>query len=296
MVGGEHVLYTWWNLVVMWFCGAEYYVPVIANVVFTFCAAHLLAEMAKELQFPAGYSRLLQVFYLLHWDTIAWSSLVNIKDVLVQLMTIAFFYFAIRVLRRREKGSLAICGILFLAFLRLRFYVPFVIGAATAAWVFLQWRDFRKYPLLAGGLVLGLWLLPAKARPFWESISYFDAAYGMFRFMLTPRPWEIVVSHSFLFLPSTMHWVMILPAMAGGVMLWQDSRTARLVLLYSAVLIFLYGMAEEIQGSRQRCQLSYVFAWMQMHFLWRWIHTPAHRSASIAKPRIEPRPSAARAA
>jgi hypothetical protein len=221
---------------------------------------------------------------------------VNVKDVLVQLMTIAFFLYTIRFVRRREKGSLAICCLLFFAFLHVRFYIPFIIAGAAAIWVFLEWRDVRKYPLLAGGLVMGLWMLPGRAWRLWESVAFFDIAYGICRFTLTPQPWDIQDSYTFLFLPATLHWLMILPAVAGGMMLWRDSRVARLVLLYCGIMIFLYGVAEDIQGTRQRVQLSYIFAWMQMHFLWRWTHSPVHKSASMAGLRRHAAPLPARAA
>jgi hypothetical protein len=278
LAGGRHILFSWWNLVVMWLFGAYYYVPVVVNISITFLCAHLIAELAAELRFSVPYQRMLHVFYLLHWDTIAWSSFVNLKDMIVQLMTVAFFLSAVRAARRRRWRDVAPCGLLILGFLHLRFYIPFAIGAAAAAWLFLEWRDVRKYPLLAGGLVVGLWLLPGRGYRLLESLAPFDCMYGIIRFALTPQPWSIQDSYSYLMLPATFHWLMFLPAMAGGLMLWRESHEMRLILLYSSLMIVFYSLADELQGARQRSQLSYVFAWAQMHFLWRWTHTTAQKS------------------
>jgi hypothetical protein len=79
-------------------------------------------------------------------------------------------------------------------------------------------------------------------------------------------------------------------------MLWRDSRAARLILLYAIAMIAVYSLADEIQGVRQRAQVSFVFTWAQMHFLWRWIHTPASSAASArARSLPAPRLQAARA-
>jgi hypothetical protein len=280
MAGSEHILYDWWNLTTMWFFGVYYYVPVLINVLITFCSAHLLAQLLEELHFPASYQRTLQAFYLLHWDIIAWSSVLNLKDIVVQLMTIGFFLCSVRAVRRRSLQDALVCMMLIAGFQYLRFYVPFIIGASAATWMFLEWRDFRKYPLLAGGLVVGIWLLPARGYQLLESFSPFEICYGIGRFVLTPQPWDVEAEKSFLFLPATLHWLMILPATAGGLMLWLESRVTRVILVYTAILIVLYALAEEIQGPRQRLQLSFVFAWAQMHFLWRWTHAPASNVAS----------------
>lgn len=278
--GSSHILYSWWNLFTMWLAGVYYYVPVLLNVLLTFGSAHLFAQLLEEIGFSVPYQRTMQVCYLLHWDTIAWSSVANVKDPIVQLLTIGLFLCAVQFVRYRSWTKLASCCGIALVFGFLRFYVPFVVGSAAAAWVFLQWRDFRKFPLLAGGSLVGLWLLPGGILQFFDTYSPFDIAYGICRFALTPQPWNVADSYSFLLLPATFHWLMILPAFVGGVMLWRDSQAARFVLLYGMAIIAMYALAEEIQGVRQRAQVSFVFAWMQVHFLWRWIHTPASQTAT----------------
>lgn len=296
MVGGDHVFYAWWNLVVMWFFGTHYYVPVLINVAVTFLSAHLLAGLASETGLSKSYQRLLQVCFLLHWDTIAWSSFVNIKDMIVQLMTIAFFLCAIRSARRKSWSYAVLGGVLVLGFFSIRFYIPFIVGAAAAAWVFLEWKDFRKYPLLAGGLLVGIWAIPGRGYQILESFSPFEALYGIARFVLTPQPWAIHEHYTYLMLPSTCHWLMILPAAAGGVMLWRDSRVVRLILLYASIMIVLYSLADEIQGVRQRSQLSFVFAWAQVHFLWRWMRTSVRYSVPLGGATGNSRAIGARAA
>ena len=80
IAGSNHILYTWWTLTWMWLLGAQYYAPVVANVFLTFLSAHVLARLMRELGFSSSYRRAITAFYLLHWDTIAWSSFLSFKD------------------------------------------------------------------------------------------------------------------------------------------------------------------------------------------------------------------------
>ncbi len=115
--GGHHILYSWWNVLAAWLFGSNYYAPVFMNVLASFATGWLLVRTLRKLGLGDSYCKWLLVFFLIHWDTVAWSSFENVKDVLVEFLTAAGLYFAASFFRstlRRscsELGSCASCSI-----------------------------------------------------------------------------------------------------------------------------------------------------------------------------------------
>ncbi len=268
LADSQHVLYTWWNLTTMWLLGAHYYAPVFGNVLVTFVAGHVLALLLRELGFERRYRTVVVCFYLLHWETVAWSSILNLKDCIVQLLTIALFYFSVRVVRRRSLlSATAVLAIVFL-FQLIRFYVPALFAVSVCLWLLFEWRDAVKFVVLTVVALAGWQLAP------WH---YFSGAmspprllYGLLRFTLTPQPWSVAPNYSFLYLPSLAHWIFFLPSIMGIGMLCRSSKFARLMVAYGLVILLFYAAADNIQGVRHRVQISFLFAWGQIHFLRHW--------------------------
>jgi hypothetical protein len=265
---GHHVMYDWWNLAAMSLFGEHYYAPVFANVALSFVGSSLLARTARQLGFAPGYCLGLQIFWLLHWDLIAWSSLLNVKDVLVQTLTIALFNFLASYIIERRASSLA--GLLVVAqfFWWIRFYVPVIVLTAVMIWMLTQWNDARRYLFIPLGALAYYYALPliAGAADYWR----FDTlAYGMLRFTLTPIPWQVHEEYAYLEIPTVLHWICFVPAVLGTLYLWRESPHVRLFLIYLACLIALYAVTEDLLGPRQRFQVSFLFAWAQFHFMWR---------------------------
>ncbi len=71
----------------------------------------------------------------------------------------------------------------------------------------------------------------------------------------------------------------------GTWQLWQSSRTFRLFIIYLLVVLSFYAVVEDIRGSRQRAQLSFIFAWVQFQFLWSL--RPGTRCTRVAHPSSE---------
>jgi hypothetical protein len=266
--GGVHILYAWWNLVAQYLFGEHYYAAVFLNVGLSFLASHVFSETLGVIGFDHRYRGFAQVFLLLHWDVIAWSSFVNLKDVVVFTLTaLALYccagYFQYR-LRRYLVGFAGVCFL----FYWIRFYVPLLMLGAVAIWIFTQWRDDRKYVL---GILMCLGVLvcyPLIAQHF-DWINPANLLYGSIRFAMTPMPWSISPEYTFLYWPSILHWVMALPLVAGAVALWRISPLARLLLIYFIEMVVLYGVTDELQGPRHRFQIALVFIWAQFHFLWQ---------------------------
>jgi hypothetical protein len=265
---GHHVLYTWWNLLAMTLFGEHYYSAVFFNVLATFFGASLLVRTLRLLGFGPGYCVGFQIFWLLHWDVVAWTSLLNIKDVLVQTLTIAALYCLVSyIVERKARFLVAFLGVAQL-FWWIRFYVPVILLVAVMLWMITQWSDLRKYILIPLGLLAFYFAVPliTSVTDYWE---FKDFVYGAVRFSLTPMPWNIEEIYAYLWLPTVLHWLFFIPALIGAACLWSESKHTRLFLIYWLCLIGLYAVTEQLLGPRQRFQVAFVFAWAQFHFLWK---------------------------
>ncbi|BAU48599.1 hypothetical protein SVA_2047 [Sulfurifustis variabilis] len=263
---GRHVLYAWWNLLSQSLLGEHYYSPVFLNVLLTFVIGAVLFRIFGELGFPEGYRRGAVVFFLLHWDLLVWSSLVNLKEVLVMALIVPTVYFLL-IIRNRVRllpvlGAAA--GLFVLTWVR--YYVPFFLVGAFVVWMLLEAQFRRKYlyAALAGAAFL---LLPLD----WSALQYIQPAAvmsGIFRAPLTPQPWSIEDEYSFLLIPSVLHWLLFVPMVIGAIALWARAAGARFNLLVLTLMLLFYAIVPELQGPRHRVQLTFIIAWIQFHFFW----------------------------
>ena len=266
--GGQHILYTWWNLVGQYFFGDHYYSSVFLNIALTFICGLLLFEILRALNFSHSYRILFFIFFLFHWDVIAWSSFVNLKEIMVQTLTLSGLLFFVRISQRFSMPSLiGLIASLFLL-LWIRFYIPIFILASFGAWVlFSRPKKILKYYLLITPLVIAFFSLSGKL----GALSLLQPKIilgGLIRFILTPQPWNIEPSYSFLTIPSIFHWLFTIPSIIAFFFLWRRHDQTRLLLIYGIVVSLFYSILPEYQGPRHRVQLGFMLAWIQFHFLW----------------------------
>jgi hypothetical protein len=264
---GHHILYTWLNIVAQYIFGPHYYATIFLNVAFTFVSAHVFSRTLAEIGFEAKYRRWIEVFLLLHWDTIAWSSFINLKDIFVQTLTILAAHAAIVYFRHRQTRHLLAFAFISIVFFWIRFYVLFFLSASFIGWIITEWRDPKRHLLsagIAGLLYVALPFLPQRD----EVVTLGSLLYGAMRFSLTPLPWSVLPMYSYLTIPAIAHLAFAAPAVWGALGIWQSSKASRFWLIYAGVLIVFYAFADELQGPRQRYQIDHIFAWTQFHFLW----------------------------
>lgn len=263
---GRHILYAWWNLFAQSIFGDNYYAAVFLNVLLTFFTGAVLFRLLGELGFSRSYQRGALLFFLLHWDVLAWSSLVNLKDVLVMALIVPTIYFLVRLRARLDLVPLlgAAAGLFMLTWIR--YYIPFFLISAFVVWILLEARFRWKYlyAVFAGMVFL---VLPLD----WSALEYVrpdQIVSGLMRAPLTPQPWSIENEYSFLLLPSILHWLLFLPMAIGAIALWARSAGARFVLIFVVLMMLFYALVPELQGPRHRVQLTFAIAWMQFHFFW----------------------------
>ena len=143
MATSRHTLYYVWNAAAQSIIGNYYYAPVFCNVALTFIVGGLMFRILKLLDFPDRYAQLALIFHMLHWDYLSWTSMINVKETLVEALIVVSLYGIIRFARRGSWPSLLFVAGSFLMLFSLRLYIPFLIMAATAVWVLSQWNDPR---------------------------------------------------------------------------------------------------------------------------------------------------------
>ena len=269
--------YGWWNMLAQYLIGPHYYAPVLMNVALSCGSAAALYALAREAEYPRGYAQALMLFFMVHWEVLSWSSVLNMKDVLIFTLAPAALLLAVRMRRRftivRLLLLLAIAGI----FLVIRPYSIVLLGGAVVASSAMGGgADSRRrlLRLVGTSLVAGLLILPF-VRPlvalaiyaFTTQVDVSPARllYNAVWFLLTPQPWSIADDHGFLRIAAVLHLVFLPFAAVGAVLLWRRGGVPRLLLYYFLLVLALNMIAP--QSVRHRLQAVFVVAWLQFHCL-----------------------------
>jgi hypothetical protein len=266
-----HFLYIWWCHLAQTLFGPHYYAPVFLNIAVTFVGGAALYRLARRGGMSDGYARGLLVFFLLHPDLLIWSSLINLKDLLVLALTVAAILAYTGIVdrgatRRRRVASWVGLILVMLILPWIRFYLPVLLLLSFAAWALLRAGGWQKLGIAALALlgvayVVTRYTIPAGM----ITLSPVALVGGSIRFLLTPQPWSIEAAYSFLTVPAIMHWLLAVPATFGAVMLWRSSPAGVLAILFLLVNTAFYAAVPELQGPRQRIQVSFVILWAQFH-------------------------------
>jgi hypothetical protein len=286
---GYHILYGWWNLLSQYLFGMHYYAPVLLNITLTFVSGSTLFRIAQEAGFNRRYTQGLLVFFLLHWDVIAWSSFVNLKDILLMCLIILAIYFIIKLNQQITLLRLLCLNGLLFALLWIRFYVAGVLIVSSMVWWALQLIHMSKLGarylapaviLVSLPLAIFFWLgkdmVSARIGDAFQYVVLTNVPQGMVHFWLTPQPWSLSPEYSFLLLASIFHWLLLTPAFVGGVLLWRRSSIILLIAIVLVLYMALYMASPEIEGPRHRVAVAFVLIWMQFDFLWALITRAFH--------------------
>src|SRR5262249_18312817 len=80
---GVHILYPWSHLRAEYGFGQSYRAAVFLNVLLTFVVGSATARMLEDFGFSRRYVRGFLILFLLHIEVLLWSSIVNLKDILI---------------------------------------------------------------------------------------------------------------------------------------------------------------------------------------------------------------------
>jgi len=274
--GGQHVLYIWWNMLAQYTFGQHYFAPVMLNILLTCAAGAALHRLALLGGFSQAYAKYLLLFFVLHWDVVAWSSFQNRKDILILTLTLGMFAGVVGLRMAwgsaRNMGGYALLLVACVLALGMsRFYVPLLAAGAVGMWLMLvvPVRAMLPAALAAGGaaLLVFVYFFPQNLSDELRHLTLDPGqiAWGLARFPLTPRPWDIEIGYRFATLAAWLHWLMFAPMLYGMLRLWRESGVLRLLLLYAAVVVVFYAFVPFLQDDRHRLQIAFVIAWAQYH-------------------------------
>jgi len=91
--------------------------------------------------------------------------------------------------------------------------------------------------------------------------------FGVVRILLTPQPWSLESNYEYLLIPSTLHALALVPALAGISSLWRRLPGARLVVAYYALVVLVFASFPWQQGPRHRYQAVFVLVWGLVHLV-----------------------------
>lgn len=270
--GGPHFAYYIHNSYAFHLFGHGYYAPVALNIILTTFMAYMGSRLAeREFGFYGPLGALFFYFFLVMPDVVAWSTIINDKDICVLFLHVVLLYGLSLWFQHRSVAALMLLipasGIL----LFLRFYVPVLFGAAFMASILVAGRTGRKLYWLTAGTVLislvvaviGIQAIPQAVELVRNDLV--NPAYGFLRFMLTPIPLNTETAYSFLDIPATVHWCLMPFAVFGVYKVYQlHTPFSRFFLLYFATFTAVYSLFAELQGPRHRVQLD--FAWAVFQF------------------------------
>lgn len=268
---GPHFLYYLYNVYAIHLFGAGYFAPVALNTILSVFIAYFGAGLAeREFGFIGALKKLFFLYLVLFPDLLAWSGLINDKDILVLFLHVVLLYgFSFWFQHRIVPALVLVISASFLL-LFLRFYVPLFFSVAFAASMLVAGRGHRRlYWFVLSAVLIVLVLAGIGQARLDQALTTLQSelvnpAYGMIRFLLTPIPLNTTEATAYLDLPAAIHWLLIPFAVFGGYKIYQlKTPFSRFFLVYFMTFVGLYSMFGELQGPRHRVQLDFALAVFQ---------------------------------
>lgn len=269
--GGDQFLYYLYNSYAFQLFGEGYFAPVALNILLTLLVAWFGTLLAtREFGLSGIWRKGFFAFLLLHPDILAWSNIMNGKDILALLMHVLLLFSGSLFLGRRWVTGLALAIPVSLLLFFMRFYVPLLFIVALAASLLLARRSKGNLGLLfIAGVLLALLFTQLGSGNLQYGLdvlreTFVNPVYGLVRFVLTPIPFHTGVEYTFLNIPAIIHWLSF-PFACWGVVVVHRLRTpfSRFFLFYVLVFVCLYAVVGELQEPRHRVQLDYAWAVLQ---------------------------------
>ncbi len=264
--------YHWWNMLWMYIFGVEYSVVVMANMATTFMSAIFVHKIAKELGSSDLYAISLSIFFLLHWDVLAWSSFINLKEPLVVLMMIISIWAFLKIEKRQWWAVVPLMGTL-VALFGIRFYLPaLLIGAAAAYLLVFSEKRLVLLPAIAFCLGVVLW-------KYWYTLSLVDRlavfdiqgfAFYMVKAIWSPLPWNVTHPALYLSIPSILDLVVRPISLVGIVVLFFVNKIRPVAFIGLVILAgyVFYSLVPPLASARHLAPFNWLLIGFQFHAAW----------------------------
>jgi hypothetical protein len=271
MIGrGDHFVYYLYNTYAFRIFGEGYYAPVALNIFLTIFIAYFGTRLAIfEFSMNKQISRWFYLFLLLHPDILAWSNIMNGKDILVLLLHVIALISISLYWRGQHYKAMSLALPVVLTLLFLRFYVPIIFVVSLILGILLSGRRARFGYLIfltSFTVLLISWIGESGFQYVLGSMqeNLVNPVYGFIRALLTPIPFNTADNYAFLDFPALLHWMLIPFVPFGLLYIWRiKTNFGRFFISYFCVFAGLYAIYGELQGPRHRVQLDYAWAVLQ---------------------------------
>lgn len=287
MIGnGSHFLYYLYNAYSFLIFGEYYFAPVVLNILITLFISLIGTLIVKyEFNFNNRQKIYFYFFLMLHPDILAWSSFINIKDIVVLFLHILTLYSISLYYRKKYAPALILIIICFSFLSFLRFYTPFLFAIAFI----LSQIKFSRLKLTHCFIALiviccVIIILGNRINEAYylllQDIS--NPLTGFFRILLSPIPFHTEPSYNFLNLPMIFHWATF-PILLEGIIQIKRMKTpfSRFFVFYILTFLILYAIYNELQGPRHRVQLDYAIVVFQFIGFYKLINSKSFKKVLL---------------
>jgi hypothetical protein len=263
-------IYRWWNMLWLYLIEPSYFAPVLANVFVSVLSACVFESILRI----SGYARRFRAgflaFFLLHWDIVAWTSFLNIKEALIVLLSLLLIRSILQVENRQHivinLSLIVVCAILFQG---IRFYYPVIIGVAVS----LYWISKTPRPgITVGALVIvgiGLaWFYSNYLDLMQELVQPNQIGRGIGRMIFSPLPWKISDPATYLIPGSILHIALLPGALFGAWQLLKSSNQTRLIVLVVIVGLAFYALVPRLGSPRHRAPMMALWTLLEYQFIY----------------------------
>lgn len=287
----SHIFYDWWNVLAQSIIGPYYYSPVLLNVFVTVLTGIYLMKLFGGIGFNQEYYHWFGVFFLLHWDVLAWSSFLNLKGIISLFGIVMFLYHFVQFhssVRESNIGFLHVGMICFAVMLLYftRYYIAVLLAGAVLVWAVIHSGETENQLMLMFGVVVvgfvgitGYLPINRIASNVSSHVDVLAIQYGLVDFLLSPRPWGIESNWMHLQIPTILHWLLFGATIGGSLRLALKNQYLELFVLFAVLVTLLYSTTPTFQGPRQRYQLAFVIAMAQFEVLWLLTRNVSFRSS-----------------
>jgi len=272
-------LVKWYNSALFYLFGPSYYAGVIFAPALSMVSGGLVFALLKNVGKSGDYAKWAAIFFLLHWETITWTSFLNLKEPLITVLLILFVYGLVSV---REKPFLSIAAIAIatVTLQKARFYLPFVLfsGYLTALSTYALAVHHRKKILVGSLSIIGtvivlifLDVISTKQIRYAFSVADFSNwGLGLAKVVLSPLPWNISEPAGYLLVSATLHLVFLPVTVIGGVLLWRSGLSGRILVCVYVIGLLAYALQPMVNSPRHRSPFMVMEILMQFECLY-WI-------------------------
>ena len=261
------------GVVLMDIFGIGYSTNIFFFVFLSFSCVPFIGRMCAALGMSYSEARLFSIFFLLHPDSVAYSSFMDLRDPLIMAFTTmaCCSYIAWKFNR---KWIDFIAAALFLVFVgQLRVYTPPILLISFILALSMGYRiggkNYRKNILRISvisflSLVVFSYEWSIHQAIIREEVQRYPNAKIMMIYMISPLTWNIPNEPSFYWVTSIFHLSMLPLLVIGAVVVWKRYRDARVLPVIFVLFTVMYGLiAHQFSDPRNRYQLLLAYSFFQ---------------------------------